>query len=129
MTLENLGPLMDELCAVLHGKDAPCARSLSPTPPWRRRMPSILAPPAGRVTLQALPSPTRGLQASRQRRNRANLAPGFPLMARTPQEGRAFEGAIPGGRRTATKNAIERRAESVTRRRDVRRSAALSCMG
>ena len=40
-------------------------------------------------------SPTRGFQASRQRRDGANLTPGFTIMAQTPHEGRAFEGGDP----------------------------------
>ena len=40
-------------------------------------------------------SPTRGFQASRQRRDGAHLAPGFPIMARTPPGGAGVRGGDP----------------------------------
>ena len=130
MTLENLGPLMDELCAVLHGKGCTVrevAVTYAPLVPEEALDPGASC---SRVdTTSALPPPRGDCRCHDSAGTVHTSRLVFPSWRERPQEGRAFEEAIPGGRRTATKDAIERRAERVTRRRDGRRSAALSCMG
>jgi hypothetical protein len=61
MTLENLGPLVDELCAVLHGKGC-TVREVSVTyAPLAPEDVPILAPPAAGWTLQAPSLPHEGV--------------------------------------------------------------------
>jgi hypothetical protein len=84
MTLENLGPLMDELCAVLHGKGCTVrevAVTYAPLTPEEALDLGFSGSRGGRCRHPS--SPTRWFQALRQRRDGASLEPGSPLRERT----------------------------------------------
>jgi hypothetical protein len=84
MTLENLGPLVDELCAVLHGKGCTVREvsvTYAPLAPEDVPDPGSSLQQGGRC--RHPPSPTRGFQTSRQLMDGESLEPGSPMMART----------------------------------------------
>jgi hypothetical protein len=117
---------MDELCAVLHSKGCTVrevAITYVPLVPEEAPDPGASS---GRVGAASTLPPPRG---DTRRHDSAGTVHTsrlvFPSWRERPQE----RGAIPSGRRTTTKDALERRAERVTRRRDGRRAAALSGMG
>ena len=121
MTLENLGPLIDELCAVLQSKGCTVrevAVTYAPLTPEEALAPGFSS---SRVDAAGTLPPPRGVPGVTTAQGRCKPRAWFsPKGENAPMK---------GGRRTATKDAFERRAESMTPRRDVRRSAALSCMG
>ena len=84
MTLENLGPLLDELCAVLHGKGCTVrevAVTYAPLAPEEALDPGSSC---SRVDAAAPFLPHAGILGVTTAQGRCNLAPGFPIMARTP---------------------------------------------
>ena len=130
MTLEHLGPLMDELCAVLQSKGCTVrqvAVTYAPLVPEEALDPGASS---GRVDPAGTLPPPRGNAKRHDSAGTVHISRlVFPSWRKRLQEGGRSRGAIPGGCRMATKDAIARRAERGPRRRDGRRAAALSGMG
>ena len=96
MTLENLGPLLDELCAVLHGKGCTVrevAVTYAPLVPEEAHDPGSSC---SRVDTASTLPPLRG---DSRRHDSAGMVHTshlvFPSWRERPQERRAFEGGDP----------------------------------